>query len=113
MSAPKPLPAKSASANIEMVEEMHAKNLSGNISIKLTQLGLDISKDLCASLARLHRPPRSRSWRTIEMDMEGSVYTGRHARNLLKPCSANTAIPDSPSRPICIAQKRICSASRH
>src|SRR5258706_13759287 len=30
---------------IEMVEEMHAKNLAGNISIKLTQLGLDLSKD--------------------------------------------------------------------
>src|SRR6266404_3522730 len=31
---------------ITMVEEMHAKNLAGNISIKLTQLGLDIRKDL-------------------------------------------------------------------
>ncbi len=28
---------------IEMIEEMHAKNLAGNISIKLTQLGLDLS----------------------------------------------------------------------
>src|SRR6202166_5206147 len=36
---------------IQMVEELHAKNLTGNISIKLTQLGLDLSKNLCASLA--------------------------------------------------------------
>src|ERR1700730_12031079 len=36
---------------IQMIEEMHAKNLAGNISIKLTQLGLDLSKDLCTSLA--------------------------------------------------------------
>ncbi len=60
---------------IEMIEEMHAKNLAGNISIKLTQLGLDLSKDLCASLAgSIARRARDLG-RTIEMDMEGSVYT--------------------------------------
>jgi proline dehydrogenase len=61
---------------IRMLEEMHGKNLAGNISIKLTQLGLDISKNICDSLAR------EIAWRaatlglTIEMDMEGSAYTG-------------------------------------
>src|SRR5262249_58759425 len=35
---------------IRMIEELHAKNLAGNISIKLTQLGLDLGKDLCAGL---------------------------------------------------------------
>src|SRR5712675_3803744 len=60
---------------IQMIEEMHAKNLAGNISIKLTQLGLDISKELCASLAgSIARRARDLG-RTIEMDMEGSVYT--------------------------------------
>src|SRR6202047_4389523 len=60
---------------IEMIEEMHAKNLSGNISIKLTQLGLDLGKDLCTSLAgSIARRARDLS-RTIEMDMEGSAYT--------------------------------------
>ncbi|MGC2391550.1 MAG: hypothetical protein WA621_19320, partial [Candidatus Acidiferrum sp.] len=32
------------SSYIRMMEELHAKNLGGNISIKLTQLGLDIDK---------------------------------------------------------------------
>jgi proline dehydrogenase len=60
---------------IEMIEEMHAKNLAGNISIKLTQLGLDLRKDLCASLAgSIARRARDLG-RTIEMDMEGSAYT--------------------------------------
>src|SRR5258707_4627865 len=60
---------------IQMIEEMHAKNLAGNISIKLTQLGLDLSKDLCASLAgSIARRARDLG-RTIEMDMEGSAYT--------------------------------------
>jgi len=60
---------------IHMVEELHAKNLAGNISIKLTQLGLDLSKDLCASLSRSIAQRAAELGRTIEMDMEGSGYT--------------------------------------
>jgi proline dehydrogenase len=57
------------------VEELHAKNLTGNISIKLTQLGLDIDKELCRSMAREIAARAAALGRTIEMDMEGSVYT--------------------------------------
>jgi proline dehydrogenase len=60
---------------IQMVEELHAKNLSGNISIKLTQLGLDIDKELCRSMARQIAARAAALGRTIEMDMEGSAYT--------------------------------------
>lgn len=60
---------------IEMIEAMHAQNLAGNISIKLTQLGLDLGKDLCASLARAISKRAAELGRTIEMDMEGSAYT--------------------------------------
>ena len=60
---------------IQMVEELHAKNLAGNISIKLTQLGLDLSKDLCQSLARDIAKRAAELGRTLEMDMEGSGYT--------------------------------------
>ncbi len=60
---------------IEMTEQLHAKRLSGNISIKLTQLGLDISKELCASLALSIAKRAAEIGRTIEMDMEGSGYT--------------------------------------
>jgi proline dehydrogenase len=60
---------------IHMVEELHAKNLSGNISIKLTQLGLDIDKELCRSMAREIAARAATLGRSIEMDMEGSVYT--------------------------------------
>jgi proline dehydrogenase len=62
---------------IEMIEQMHAKNLAGNISIKLTQLGLDLSRHLCASLARSIARRAAQLQRTIEMDMEGSAYTDR------------------------------------
>jgi proline dehydrogenase len=60
---------------IQMIEEMHAKNLAGNISIKLTQLGLDLGQDLCASLASSIARRARDLGRTIEMDMEGSAYT--------------------------------------
>jgi proline dehydrogenase len=60
---------------IQMTEEMHARQLSGNISIKLTQLGLDFDKDLCRDLARSIARRAAKLGRTIEMDMEGSVYT--------------------------------------
>lgn len=60
---------------VHMVEELHAKNVAGNISIKLTQLGLDINKELCRSLAREIAERAAALGRTIEMDMEGSKYT--------------------------------------
>jgi proline dehydrogenase len=58
-----------------MTEEMHARQLSGNISIKLTQLGLDFDNDLCAQLARSIASRAAQLGRTIEMDMEGGAYT--------------------------------------
>jgi proline dehydrogenase len=60
---------------IEMIEAMHARKIAGNISIKLTQLGLDLSKDLCAALALAIAKRAAGLGRTIEMDMEGSGYT--------------------------------------
>lgn len=60
---------------IEMIEQLHAKNLEGNISIKLTQLGLDVRRDLCQSLALSIAKRAAEFDRTIEMDMEGSAYT--------------------------------------
>jgi proline dehydrogenase len=60
---------------IQMVEQMRLKDLAGNISIKLTQLGLDLGKDVCASLALSIAKRAAELGRTIEMDMEGSVYT--------------------------------------
>jgi proline dehydrogenase len=60
---------------IRMVEELHAKNLAGNISIKLTQLGLDLGKDLCTSLTGGIAARAAELGRTIEIDMEGSAYT--------------------------------------
>lgn len=63
------------SSYLQMIDELHAKNLSGNISIKLTQLGLDFNKELCRAMAREIAVRAKFLNRTIEMDMEGSAYT--------------------------------------
>jgi proline dehydrogenase len=62
---------------IEMLEEMDRKRVAGNISIKLTQLGLDLSKELCTALALAIARRAANLSRTIEMDMEGSGYTDK------------------------------------
>jgi proline dehydrogenase len=59
---------------IEMVRELERHQLDGNVSIKLTQLGLDISRDLCHQLAEEIVGEAHGIGRSIEMDMEGSAY---------------------------------------
>jgi proline dehydrogenase len=60
---------------IHMVRQLAAQHLDGNISIKLTQLGLDLDPALCQSLAAEIAAVAASLGRTIEMDMEGGAYT--------------------------------------
>src|SRR6202012_4024271 len=53
---------------VEMTEQMNAKNLAGNISLKLTQLGRDLSKELCGELTLSIAKRAAELGRTIEMD---------------------------------------------
>lgn len=59
---------------IEMLETLARAGLDGNISIKLTQLGLDFDHELCVSLAQEIAGAAVALGRTIEIDMEGSSY---------------------------------------
>src|SRR5215471_4787866 len=60
---------------IRMVRELDGKGVDGNISIKLTQLGLDFDRDLCQSLTNDIAATAASLGRTIEVDMEGTAYT--------------------------------------
>jgi len=62
---------------IQMVRELDARGLEGNVSIKLTQLGLDLDRDLCQSLAIQIAAAAAALGRSIEIDMEGTAYTDR------------------------------------
>lgn len=59
---------------IQMVDQMHSAGLNGNISIKLTQLGLDLGTEFCMGLTREIARRAAEFSRTIEMDMEASQY---------------------------------------
>ena len=60
---------------IGMLRELADRKVDGNISIKLTQLGLDLGKDLCQQLTDEIAGAAKSLGRTIEVDMEGSPYT--------------------------------------
>ena len=56
-----------------LVEEIKARGLDGELSVKPTQLGLDI--DAGRTLAHLERLAAAAAPRTLWLDMEGSAYT--------------------------------------
>ncbi|HJR17537.1 MAG TPA: proline dehydrogenase family protein [Gemmatimonadales bacterium] len=62
---------------LAMLERMAAQGVEVNVSVKLTQMGLDISEDLChANMDRILEKARElRGF--VRLDMEGSAYTQR------------------------------------
>ncbi len=58
-----------------ILRELAARGIDGNISIKLTQLGLDINPDLCHAFVAEICEAAKGVGRDIEVDMEGSDYT--------------------------------------
>ena len=58
-------------------ERIAAEKLDANVSVKLTQLGLDIAPELCQELLTrvLHRAQQLGNF--VRIDMEGSPYTQR------------------------------------
>jgi len=68
---------RSAGVYASIVDRIAAENLTCNVSLKLTQLGLDISQPLCESLLAeiIERAAAHRNF--VRIDMEGSAYTER------------------------------------
>lgn len=65
---------------LTMLDRIHERRLQSNVSLKLTQMGLDISEELCVAL--MHDiVGRARDLRTfVRIDMEASNYTERTLR---------------------------------
>jgi proline dehydrogenase len=62
---------------LQMLERMAATGVDVNVSVKLTQMGLDINEDLCAAnLTRILEKAQQVSG-FVRLDMEGSDYTQR------------------------------------
>jgi proline dehydrogenase len=63
-----------------VLKRIRTENLETEISVKLTQLGLDVSEELCErNLRRLLEQGRSEQ-RTLWIDMESSIYVDRTIR---------------------------------
>ena len=68
---------RAAETYVAMFDRIAAEKLDGNISLKLTQLGLDLDAALCeASLLRIADSAAGRR-NFVRVDMEGSPYTQR------------------------------------
>ena len=61
----------------EILEETARQRLRCGISVKLTQLGLDISEDLCRAHLRLLVERAQQLGSFVRVDMESSAYTDR------------------------------------
>jgi proline dehydrogenase len=68
---------QAAGVYLQMLDEIHRRALNCNVSVKLTQMGLDISPDLCREnlTAILQRATAQNNF--VRVDMEGSEYTDR------------------------------------
>jgi proline dehydrogenase len=62
---------------IDALEAISTEQIEGNISLKLTQLGLDLSRELCVAHLRriLQRADELQTF--VRIDMESSAYTQR------------------------------------
>ncbi|MHB1133917.1 MAG: proline dehydrogenase family protein [Chloroflexota bacterium] len=66
-----------AAASVTALNRLAAAGLDGNVSIKLTQMGLDLSDELCLRNVRAILETAARHGNFVRIDMEGSPYTGR------------------------------------
>lgn len=66
---------KSADTYIEIIKTLKKNKLESNVSVKLTQVGLDVNRDLCVeNLKRIAEAARETGG-FIRVDIEGSKYT--------------------------------------
>ncbi len=66
-----------AQAYVEVLEEIARKKLQCNVSVKLTQMGLDFDERFCAENVREILLSAQKHHNFVRIDMEGSQYTER------------------------------------
>lgn len=71
---------RAAQAYLDLLDRIAASGVKSNVSLKLTQLGLDVSEDVCVGNMRriLQRAKDTNNF--VRIDMEGSAYTERTLR---------------------------------
>jgi len=75
---------------MEALDEIAAAGVEGNVSLKLTHLGLDLGEEFCAEQLRLVTRRAGEFGNFVRVDMEGSAYTDR-TLHMVKQARAETA----------------------
>jgi proline dehydrogenase len=68
---------KFAEGYLKMFDRIAQEKLDANVSLKLTQLGLDLSEELCEELVETIVAHATSLGNFVRIDMEGSAYTQR------------------------------------
>ncbi len=72
--------AQAVGQYLVMLETIHAHQLRATVSLKLTQLGLDIAEDVCVANMRRILEKAAETGNHVTIDMESSDYTDRTLR---------------------------------
>jgi proline dehydrogenase len=62
---------------VELLDRIHTAGADANVSVKLTQMGLDIDEILCVDNLRAILARAKQYGSFVRIDMEGSAYTAR------------------------------------
>lgn len=62
---------------LRLLDEIHARGLHANVSVKLTQMGLDLSTGRCGDFVAQVLERAASYENFVRIDMEGSAYTAR------------------------------------
>jgi proline dehydrogenase len=65
---------------LDLLDRIASTGVNSNVSLKLTQLGLDIGEELCAANMRRILERAQQHGNFVRIDMEGSPYTERTLR---------------------------------
>jgi proline dehydrogenase len=68
---------RAAEGYLAVFDRIAQERLDANVSLKLTQLGLDLSEDLCFELLEKIVAHATNQGNFVRIDMEGSAYTQR------------------------------------
>lgn len=62
---------------VQLLDRIHAAGADANVSVKLTQMGLDIDESLCVENVRAILACAQQHGSFVRIDMEGSAYTAK------------------------------------
>jgi proline dehydrogenase len=83
---------RAADGYLEMFNRIAREKLDANVSLKLTQLGLDLSEELCQELIEKIVAHASALGSFVRIDMEGSAYTQRTVEITKRVRAKHTAV---------------------